>query len=285
MGQEQSVDTLLNSPSSSTSRDGGVHRVHGTGTSLDGSRRTKDAVDKLVEKSEKLRVPQQILPPPPVKDDMSSALQGAQVMHELRSALGGLLGGIEESETLKKVGLSMGGEVGDKAREAVDEGVKGKEGGQGDDVGEDEEGGLKRRMSSIEEFAEISERDTRAEQDMWARLGMDEKAVTEMLEQCTGGEKMEAALEQQERLMSIITALKDKAGSMRASLDRNGDEAKRMTTVVERLDRIHVTLADVQEGLESAVATANILGAAHFAHDDEMCSFKNFLRHNPPKEP
>lgn len=261
--------------------------MHGTGTSVDGSRRTKDAVDKLLEKSEKLRVPPQILPPPPVKDDMSSALQGAQVMHELKSALGGLLGGIEDSETLKKVGLSVIGEGSDKVRDGEEGGEKEKEKEEAEDneVGEDEDGVLNRRMSSIEEFSGIVEMDTRAEQDMWARLGMDAKAVSEMLEQCTGGEKLEGVLERQESLMQAITALKDKAGRMKASLDRNGDEAKRMSAVVDGLARIQLTLAGVQEGLESAVATANILGAAHFAHSDVMCSFKNFLRHYPPEVP
>jgi hypothetical protein len=45
---------------------------------------------------------------------------------------------------------------------------------------------------------------------------------------------------------------------------------------------LRMAAADVQDGLEAGVATANILGASHFAADDELRSFKDYLRHHPP---
>lgn len=284
MGQEQSSATL---PTVDT--EGGVQLVQGTGAALSGPRE-KDAVDKLVETSRSLRLPQQILPPPPVRDDVPSALQGAQVMHDLRSALGGLFLGIEESPALRMVGLSSSQAA--DVRQGKGEGASSTEGRKYEDMragpgenAEDEGNKLQRKASSIDEFSQISEEDIRAEQERWARLGMDEESVNAMLEACTGGTKMAGVLDKQEILMSMILALKDKSIRLRLAMDKNGEEAKRTTQVLERLDRLNVTLADVQEGLESAVATANILGASHFAHDDEMCSFKNYLRHNPPNWP
>lgn len=284
MGQEQSSDAQ---PAVGT--EGGVQLVQGTGAALSGPRE-KDAADKLVETSRSLRLPQQILPPPPVKDDVSSALQGAQVMHDLRSALGGLFLGIEESPGLRNVGLSRS-QVGESRQNKSDEvGNAGYEKGEGTsaEAGEnvvEEIDMLQRKTSTIDEFSQVSEEDVRAEQERWARLGLNEESVNAMLEACTGGIKMAAVLDQQEILMSMILALKEKSIRLRLAMDKNGEEAKRTTQVLERLDRLHVTLADVQEGLESAVATANILGASHFSHDDEMCSFKNFLRYNPPNVP
>lgn len=284
MGQEQSSDAL---PAVGT--EGGVQLVQGTGAALSGPRE-KDAVDKLVETSRSLRLPQQILPPPPVKDDVSSALQGAQVMHDLRSVLGGLFLGNEESPGLRQAGLSRG-QAGDSRQSRSDEadnagntkgeGASVEEGG---DVGE-EGNMLQKKISTIDEFSQISEEDIRAEQERWARLGLNEESVNAVLETCTGGGKMATVLDRQEILMSMILALKEKSIRLRLAMDKNGEEAKRTTQVLERLDRLNVTLADVQEGLESAVATANILGASHFSHDDEMCSFKNFLRYNPPNKP
>lgn len=281
MGQEQSshIRSVLGSKA-----DDGVQRVHGTGRE-GGPQRTKERADELLETSSSLRLPQKLLPPPPVKDDMPSALQGAQVMHELNRVLGGLLLGVEESPSSnvesaarEQAQTSDSGETGQ-----TPDGAEGTGGSAKNE--EVDEKSLQRRVSSIDEFSKESEEDTRAEQDRWARLGIDQAAVNAMLEECTGGAKMSRVLDRQALLMQQIVAAKEKSVRLKTAMDKNGEDARRTTMALERLDRIHVALADVQENLESAVATANILGASHFAHDDEMCSFKNFLRHNPPNFP
>lgn len=288
MGQEQSSEIR---PLASSSADGGVQRVHGTGRASR-SGEAKDKIDQLLETSGSLQLPQNLLPPPPVKDDVPSALQGAQVMHELNRVLGGLILGIEESPTTRADSATQelaqrpdptdGRTTTDVAAESS--GVVG-EGHDGEEDGELGDNNLERRRSSIDEFSKVSEKDARAEQDRWARLGIDQAAVNAMLEECTGGVKMSRVLDRQALLMQQILAAKEKSVRLKMAMDKNSEDARRTTRALERLDRIHVALADVQENLESAVATANILGASHFAHDDEMCSFKNFLRHNPPNVP
>lgn len=288
MGQEQSSEIR---PLSASSADGGVQRVHATGRA-GSSRDSKDKVDQLLETSSSLQLPQKLLPPPPVKDDVPSALQGAQVMHELNRVLGGLILGIEQSPSTRADSTTReptqrpdhaDGRTTTEG-EAESSGVVG-EGYDGEEDGELGDNNLQRRRSSIDEFSKVSEEDTRAEQDRWARLGIDQAAVNAMLEECTGGLKMSRVLDRQALLMQQILAAKEKSVRLKTAMDKNSEDARRTTKALERLDRIHVALADVQENLESAVATANILGASHFAHDDEMCSFKNFLRHNPPVMP
>lgn len=262
--------------------------MHGTGQGIS-SQRTKDNVDVIVEKSKSLSLPQKILPPPPVKDDMPSTLQGAQVMHELNRVLGGLILGVEEGPG-SNAETSVGEPAADSRKNPhLSEGVeRSVDVRTKDDTAQEietEEKSLQSSMSSIDEFSSESVEDTRAEQDRWARLGIDQAAVNAMLEECTGGAKMPRVLDRQALLMQQILAAKEKAVRLKIAMDKNGEDARRTTMALERLDRIHIALADVQENLESAVATANILGASHFAHDDEMCSFKNFLRHNPPNFP
>lgn len=284
MGQEQSSNArqLGAGEAGTHNDDGGVQRVHGSGAALAGGDK-KDAVDELMEKSSALSLPQQLLPPPPVKDDMSSALQGAQMMHELRSALGGLLLGIEESRGLRTNTLSDP----TQGRQSETEGTLEVQSVEAEaKVADPEMGGdHDKRVSHIDEFAKLAEVDPRAEQERWARLGIDQASVHAIFEECSGGTFMTSILDKQSALNQLITVVKEKSTRLRKAMDRNSEEARRTTNALEKLDRIHVALADIQENLESAVATANILGASHFAHDDEMCSFKNFLRHNPPKLP
>lgn len=292
MGQEHSSFSLAGEGGIQ-----GIHRVHGSGSQV--NRTEKDEIDEQLEKSKALPLPHQILPPPAVKDDVQSMLQGAQVVQELRTKLNGLLLGIEESPTLRAAGITgsrsgtkstqgekeQGENPGEKDSAAeLKDGEEEKKPGAEESKGETIKPQLRRRLSSIEEFSKVSEEDTRSEQEKWARLGIDETAVTAMLNECTGGARLGKVLDKQELILSMILAVKEKAEKMRLAMDRNSEEARRTTQVLERLDRINVTIADVQDSLESAVATANILGASHFAHDDEMCSFKNFLKHNPPRE-
>ncbi|CDF33772.1 unnamed protein product [Chondrus crispus] len=285
MGQEQSIGGG-NVPASS--KDAGVHRVEGTGQSATSSQPTTK-LDQVVAKSSSLNLPQQILPPPRVKDEMPSALQGTLVMHELNRVFHSLLMGVEEtpnsrvqSTTLEGTeasgstdGHGTAGTPGQSDGSNVDGDGRKEEGHAGNNV-------LPERTSIDDLTRELSE-DSRAEQNRWARLGIDEATVSAVLEQCTGGPKMASVLNRQALLLQQIMAAKEKSVRLNAAMEKHGVAAKRTTMALERLDRIHIALSDVQDNLESAVATANILGASHFSHDDEMCSFKNFLRHNPPK--
>lgn len=285
MGQDQSLESR-GSGSIQRPTDA-VTYVEGTGTAV-ATKPEKGPVDKLLEKSAALPLPQQLLPPPEVKDDFSSALQGAQVMHDLRSAFEGLLMGIEESPSVRsrQKAPQPQGDQENTEQEATTEEAK------TEDAKEDEKeekvsqivGGLKRRASSIDNFSLGRVDDTRAEQEKWARLGLDEEAIRAVIDECTGGQPFAAALARQKQIMDRIILTKEKSIRLRTAMNQNKEDAMKTTLALERLDRIHVSLSDVQETLESAVATANILGASHFAHDDEMCSFKNFLKHNPPRD-
>ena len=272
-GREVSSDV----PSPASRNDSGVLFVQGTGSQIT-SVESNQQVTKLLEHSRAIRLPHPILPPPPVKDDIQSALQGAQVMHDIRSVLGGLLGNDDTNPIDRKTNA----EPSDAEYNLVENVVRTTD---GDESVTGRVGVDPKSASSIDEFTQISEEDLRTEQDHWMRLGIDAVALQAVIEECTGGEPLTKVLQRQEELMNRIEAVKEIGSRLKYAMNTNGEQAKRTTRAAEKLDRIHVTLSGVQDTLESAVATANILGASHFAHDEEMCSFKNFLKRNPPRAP
>lgn len=291
MGQEQSSDARK--VAEVVARGDGVQLVQGSGRALVPSSE-KDEVQRLLEQSASLKLPQQLLPPAGVEHSTYTR-QGVYVMHELRTAIGGLLGmehpGLESkqpqhssSATHEEVHTE---EIASKDAHANDDTVvdvnadadtiSGNEG--------EKEGNVDRRASSIHDIIIGSNEDIQAEQEKWERLGIDPNVVHAVVHECTGGKRMEHILNRQDKLMKQIEILKHKSFRLTKAMDANKEQAKRTTKALGKLDRIHVCFADVQDTLESAVATANILGASHFAHDDEMCSFKKFLEHNPPIVP
>lgn len=277
MGQDQSTQGQQGFDVAATSS--GVQLVQGSGQAVRPRVTAQNELDGLLEKSKALPLPQPLLPPPPVKDDMSSALQGAQMMHELRTVLGGLLLGMEDNYASSVIPESATPSTNDGDAIKAE-----KEEGQGNSNGvEAIVGNLERRPASINEFSESSPTNIRAEQEKWGRLGIDFEALNAVIEQCTGGKNLTVTLARQEELQKQIILVREQSVRLRDAMDANSEQAKRTTMALERLDRIHVSLSGVQDSLESAVATANILGASHFAHDDEMCSFKSFLKHNPPR--
>lgn len=283
MGQEQSSNPRQTvgggAGASSNAVDDGVQRVHGSGAALVPGDK-KDVIDQLVDSSNALSLPQPLLPPPAVKDDISSALQGTQMMHELRNALDGLWHSTEESLGVhtnvtpqpEETTLAQSGETPAGQSAGTEGGVSDRAIGTSQDA----------VASHIDEITKLAAIDPRAEQEQWARLGIDQASIHAMLEECSGGSMLNSILDRQSALMKLISAAKENSIRLNTAMDRNSGEARRTTNALEKLDRINVALADIQENLESAVATANILGASHFAHDEEMCSFKNFLKHNPP---
>ncbi|KAI0562674.1 hypothetical protein FGB62_55g156 [Gracilaria domingensis] len=274
MGQEQSSETQrgLAIPEGE-----GVHVVAGTRS----RENEQGEAEKLLEMSRSLPVPQPLLPPAP-PEDVSSALQGAQMMHELRSRIGDLISSAGEkgllpssNETLPSPSpqsTDMTASPGDSAeveRDRIDQ-----------IIGEASE-----KRSSLDDFRQTSEADVRVEQERWARLGLDYEAVKKMMEACTGGKQMKEVIDRQKEIMALIVTAHEKSVRLKQAMDVNNHQARKTTRAIENLDKLNVTLSEVQDSLESAVATANILGASHFAHDEEMCSFKNFLKHNPPSFP
>lgn len=253
--------------------------MQGSGSAVEKRPANQSQVDELLVKASQLPLPQQLLPPPPVRDDMASALQGAQVMHDLRTALGGILLTIEENAVTKPE-EEKPNDAGTRSDESSDNQAMttADDGKQMEDI----VGDLERNATSIDDFSVQTQKDAHTEQQRWARLGIDFEALNAVIEQCTGGKQLTHVLDKQTMLLQLIEQVEQKSIRLKLALDKNGEQARRTTRALEKLDRIHVALSDVQDTLESAVATANILGASHFAHDDEMCSFKNFLKHNPP---
>ena len=281
MGQEQSNFVREHLPSVASST--GVTYVRGSGSSVRSKRNeSRTEVKELARRASQFALPHQLLPPPPVRDDMTSALQGAQMIHDLRTALGGFFSGLDESIGARSVDNASKDDPESTDRSNDSDAIASlKDEKKVDEI----VGTLERRASSIDEFSFEQHRDTRAEQERWARLGIDFEALDAVIEQCTGGKPMSNVLDKQTELLVLIELVKEKSVQLRETLEKNREEARRTTRALDRLDRIHVALSDVQDTLESAVATANILGASHFAHDEEMCSFKSFLKHNPPRVP
>ncbi|PXF46316.1 hypothetical protein BWQ96_03972 [Gracilariopsis chorda] len=276
MGQEQSSEQAggLAIPEGE-----GVHFVVGTGSAESG----RGEAEKLLDQSRSLPVPQPLLRPPP-REDVSSALQGAQMMYELRSRIGELISTAEEKGLLPSSGEKQPSSSHGSAELTASFNT-------GDPAGEDDDrvdkiiGKEGQKQSSVDEFVLHSEADIRAEQEKWARLGLDYEAVKSMVDACTSGKEVKELLHNQKELMALIVTVYEKSVRLKEAMDANNYQARKTTKAIEGLDKINVSLSEVQESLESAVATANILGASHFAHDDEMCSFKNFLKYHPPRAP
>ncbi|CAN8064566.1 unnamed protein product [Agarophyton chilense] len=275
MGQEQSSET----PGGASSIPEGerIHFVAGTGN-RDNER---GEAEKLLERSRSLPIPQPLLPPAP-PEGVSSALHGAQMMHELRSRIGDLISSAEEKGFLPS---SSDNKLHPSRQSTELSACSNDSADMGRDEIEQIIGKADEKCSSVDEFKPTTEADVRAEQERWARLGLDYEAVKTMMEACTGGKQIKQTIDRQKKIMSLIVTAHDKSIRLKQAMNANNHQARRTTRAIESLDKLNVTLSEVQDSLESAVATANILGASHFAHDEEMCSFKTFLKHNPPAFP
>lgn len=276
MGQEQSSEQ---GGGLAIPEGEGIHFVAGTGN----TESTRGEAEKLLDQSRSLPIPQPLLRPPP-REDVSSALQGAQMMYELRSRIGELISTAEEKGFLPSSGekepSSSAGSAELTASPRTEEPTQ-----ENSDKVDKIIGREGQKQSSVDEFVLHSEADIRAEQDKWARLGLDYEAVKSMVDACTSGKEVKELLHNQKELMALIVTVYEKSVRLKEAMDANNRQARKTTNAIESLDKINVALSEVQENLESAVATANILGASHFAHDDEMCSFKNYLKHHPPRAP
>jgi DNA-directed RNA polymerase specialized sigma subunit len=105
------------------------------------------------------------------------------------------------------------------------------------------------------------------------------------MDDASGGEPLRRVLAEQDLLIQMVQSAKQSAERVRAAMDATEKEARRTKMALERLERLRMATAEVQDLLESAAATANIIGASRFSDDDEMRSFRDYLRHNPPDYP
>lgn len=225
------------------------------------------ADEPLVRAVNALPLPCPILPPPPVKDDVKSALSGAQMIYELRSALENFRS--DGSERLSEEHSQETSMEQDPFIHAADGAASAS-------------ANISKNVETGQRSNDRLSRNLEQSQDMWARIVLDECAVKGAIDGLSGGDALRNVLDEQERLASLVMEVKAVAERVQRSMQAAEKEASRTRKALETLERLRMAAADVQDGLEYGVATANILGAAHFAHDDELRSFKDFLRHNPP---
>lgn len=256
MGQEQSTEK---SSPPSVAGDDGVRFVEGSGSNLR-PQATESEADNLLKKSESLVLPQPLLPPPPVEDNISSALQGAQMIHELRILLDSLLQPATGASDSNK-------------------------GGKTEKVNTDGTTNMTSKTPATLDRHE-AESSTKVEvdlstQDAWSRFGIDANTLDKVIADCTGGDRMAQFVDKQSNLLEKMKHIAELATRLKLAVDLQTEQARKTSKTIEKLDRLSLSITDVQDTLEQVVATANILGAANFADDPEMHSFKAFLKHHP----
>lgn len=254
------------------------------------------AGEAIMKESQQIFAPSPVLPPSPVPDNKASALTGGLVMFELRNMFGGLLGELNPSANTSEdfeEGAPEGGENEVEPSSRVDgAGVNAERGSAGVDDSTIASGGAD-QSSSTAPKRPPSRQGTRGaepaeplsvsdEQALWAGKRLSSKAIKRALNGCAGGEPLRLAVKEQERLCAQVEVARTGALRVRHAMEATEKEAVRTRKALESLERLRMMLADVQDSLEAELATANILGAAHFPHDDEMRSFKAYLHKHPP---
>jgi hypothetical protein len=290
MGQEQSLQGQEGAQNS-RGQGGGI-RVVRSGAVVDSSTRN----DLLVREVNSLPMPFPVLPPPPVPDDVTSALTGGAMIHEIRSALGGIrLPGTpapapspppsappkppRAAAQPKSTASAAAAAVSAAAPEPAD--ISGTP-SDGDLSREEAENDAIREDIDVSKGQMSEEEAARWAQGRWARVVMDVTAVQHAVDGASGGEPLARVLDEQERLAGLVHDARAGAERVLRAMDATEKEASRTRHALEALERLRMAAADVQDGLEAAAATVNILGASHFADDPEMCSFKAYLARHPP---
>lgn len=210
------------------------------------------ANEPLIRAVNALPVPLPVLPPSPVRDDAPSALAGANMLHGLRAALGtmhigALLPGVSATAVAAASASASESEPADPEAEAEAEAPP----------------------------------PPPSTQEGWSRAAMDLGAVAHATAAAAGGGAMEDVLARQEELAHAVARAQEAAERLRLCMEATEKETVRTRGVLQRIERLRMAAADVQDGLEAGVATANILGASHFATDPELRSFKDYLRCHP----
>jgi hypothetical protein len=289
MGQEQSLGA------SSAAVDPTEHEGFRVVQSAAASGVGDLADEPLVRAVNALPLPYPVLPPSPVRDDVTSALSGAQMMHGLRAAFGsmGSMGSLLPGAAAAVAARPAAGATACGSEASVGADAAAQDGGDTDSGGSSVEGDADASAGAAAAEAQAAGRSAagdvaggvaraRAAQERRARTVMDVDAVGSVVTGAGGGAALAAVLDEQARLAAAVIAARASAERVAAAMDATEKEAVRTRRALQRLERLRMAAADVQDGLEAGVATANILGASHFAADDELRSFKDYLRHHPP---
>lgn len=297
MGQEQSADTPASAPHipAGPSSDRGVTLVRGTGTGIQTNTVSSEA-DQLLAKSASLPLPQPLLPPPAVEDNITSALQGAKMMQELRTLFDGMMLNVDEtSSSLQDViGLSSSSPSSSHPDRQIEIARSGLQDGSVDKTKENENqsssngvllehDGKPMTSPSADEKSNSDKDQNQFEHEAWDRIGINASTLDKVVSDCTGGERMTSLVRKQTQLLQKIREIEQLASQLKSVVEKSKEQARQTTKAIDILDRLSLTISDLSDSLDNVTATANILGAAHFADNDEMCSFKQYLNHNPPK--
>lgn len=230
---------------------------------------------QLLEKSKQLPLPQPLLPAQP-EDSLTAALHGAQMIQEIRTLFGNLLATAEQAKPSFLGIIDSSGDREQKNQPPQPQTAQASSSTQTLPSGGDDD-----RVSDTQTTQPATAIATAptARDSMFLHAEAIEKVITE----CTGGKRMNKVVDAQKRLITHIRQISELATRLETAVALNVESAKNTTRAMEKLDRLSMSVADVHDSLENIVATANILGASHFADNEEMRSFKDFLKHNPPK--
>lgn len=301
MGQEQS---LLGSGTGESGLQSAQHdgfRIVSSAANTGGG---DVASDPAVRAVNALPLPYPVLPPPPVRDDVTSALSGAQMIHELRSAFGSMLppsvvGTMESqgnaAEAANEATAAGATDLADDTLPSSRASVSDATSNTGALPGSDDQTDVRASggASTLETHPVADaaahgasggsdEAAALRTQQRWARAMLDLSAVAKAVDEAGGGDALVEVLATQEYLLQRMRDARATAERVQMAMAATEKEASRTRKALESLERLRMAAADVQDGLEAGVATANILGASHFADDDEMRSFKDYLLAHPP---
>lgn len=78
-----------------------------------------------------------------------------------------------------------------------------------------------------------------------------------------------------------MTPAQEAAERVRVCRETTEKERARSRAVRQKIERLSMAAADVQDWHEAGVATANVLGASHFASDPKLRAFMDYFRAHP----
>lgn len=88
--------------------------------------------------------------------------------------------------------------------------------------------------------------------------------------------RAESALERQSKLRKSIEQLNLASLALRNRIRAQEGTSERLVGALNRMQRLSLSLGDLQDHLERSIATANILGASHLAESGQLGSFRCF---------
>lgn len=229
---------------------------------------------QLLEKSKRLPLPQPLLPAQP-EDSLTAALHGAQMIQEIRTLFGNLLATAEQAKPSFLGIIDSSDDHEQKIQPPRPQSAQASSSTQTLPGGGDDD-----RESNTQTAQSPTTATSTTARDP---ISLHADAIEKVIAECTGGKRMNKVVDAQKHLIAHIHQVAELATRLETAVALNVESAKNTTRAMEKLDRLSMSVADVHDSLENIVATANILGASHFADNEEMRSFKDFLKHNPPK--